>query len=204
MSTIKDAQVFGTNEGLLSTEPRMFEMPHQLEDWLKLNHEAQRELWVRIFKKDSQTPTVTWNDCVVAAIAWGWIDAQRKSLDQFSFLQRLTPRRPRSNWSKRNCEHAERLIAEGRMQPPGLAHVQAARQDGRWERAYFGSADMVIPDDFLEELRRTPAAEQFFLTLDRRNLYVIYHRLQTAKRLETRKKRISDIVSQLACGETFH
>jgi uncharacterized protein YdeI (YjbR/CyaY-like superfamily) len=204
MSTINNDLVFDTNEGILSTEPRMFEMPHQLEEWLKLNHEAQRELWVRIFKKDSGMPTVTWNDCVVAAIAWGWIDGQRKSLDQLSFLQRLTPRRPRSNWSKRNCEHAERLIAEGRMQPPGLAHVQAARQDGRWEQAYCGSADMVIPDDFLEELRRTPAAEQFFLVLNRRNLYVIYHRLQTAKRLETRKKRITDIVSQLACGETFH
>jgi uncharacterized protein YdeI (YjbR/CyaY-like superfamily) len=204
MSTIKDAHMFDTNEGILSTEPRVFEMPHQLEEWLKVNHETQRELWVRIFKKDSQTPTVTWNDCVVVSIAWGWIDGQRKSLDHLSFLQRLTPRRPRSNWSKRNCEHAERLIAEGRMQPPGLAHVQAARQDGRWERAYCGSADMIIPNDFLEELRRTPAAEQFFLALDRRNLYVIYHRLQTAKRLETRKKRISNIVSQLASGETFH
>jgi uncharacterized protein YdeI (YjbR/CyaY-like superfamily) len=204
MSTIKGARVFDTNGGMLSSEPRVFEMPHQLEEWLKLNHEAQRELWVRIFKKDSGTPTVSWNDCVVAAIAWGWIDGQRKSLDQFSFLQRLTPRRPRSDWSKRNCEHAERLISEGRMQSPGLAHVQAARQDGRWEQAYSGSADMVIPDDFLEELRRTPAAEQFFAALDRRNLYVIYHRIQTAKRLETRKKRIADMVSQLACGETFH
>jgi uncharacterized protein YdeI (YjbR/CyaY-like superfamily) len=204
MSTSKEAHVFGTNEGMLSSEPRVFEMPHHLEEWLKLNHAAQRELWVRIFKKDSGTPTVTWNDCVVAAIAWGWIDGQRKSLDQFSFLQRLTPRRPKSDWSKRNCEHAERLIAEGRMQSPGLAHVQAAREDGRWEQAYSGSSDMVIPEDFLEELRRTPAAEQFFAALDRRNLYVIYHRIQTAKRLETRKKRIADIVSQLACGETFH
>lgn len=193
-----------TDEGVDSREPLVFERPQQLEEWLKLNHEVQRELWVRIFKKDSGTQTVTWNDCVVAAIAWGWIDAQRKSLDQFSFLQRLTPRRPKSNWSKRNCEHAERLIAEGRMQPPGLAHVQAARQDGRWERAYSGSADMVIPDDFLEELRRTPAAEQFFPSLDRRNLYAIYHRLQTAKHPETRKRRIADIVSQLACGKSIH
>lgn len=186
------------------TEARSFETTDQLEEWLKANHETQRELWVRIFKKDSGTPSVTWNDCVTAAITWGWIDGQRKSLDEVSFLQRLTPRRPRSDWSKRNSEHAERLIAEGRMQPPGLAHVQAARQDGRWEQAYSGSADMIIPDDFLEELQRNPAAKAFFETLDRRNLYAIYHRLQTAKRLETRNKRIADIIAQLALGEAFH
>ncbi|QRK12929.1 YdeI/OmpD-associated family protein [Archangium violaceum] len=185
-------------------EARSFETVDQLESWLKANHETRRELWVRIFKKDSGTPTVTWNDCVVAAIAWGWIDGQRKSLDEVSFLQRLTPRRPRSDWSKRNREHAERLVAEGRMRPPGLAHVQAAREDGRWEQAYSGSSEVVVPDDFLEELRKTPAARRFFETLDRRNLYVIYRRLQTAKRLETRKKRIADMVAQLARGKAFH
>jgi uncharacterized protein YdeI (YjbR/CyaY-like superfamily) len=185
-------------------EALSFETPNQLEIWLKANHETQRELWVRIFKKDSATPTVTWEDCVVAALAWGWIDGQRKSLDDVSFLQRLTPRRPSSSWSKRNCEHAERLITEGRMQPPGLAQVQAARQDGRWEQSYSGSASMVIPDDFLEDLRKNPAAERFFATLDRRNLYVIYHRLQAAKSLETRQKRITALLAQLERGEAFH
>jgi uncharacterized protein YdeI (YjbR/CyaY-like superfamily) len=96
------------------------------------------------------------------------------------------------------------LIAEGRMQPSGLAHVETARQDGRWENAYSGSAEMVLPDDFLEELQKNPAAKQFFETLDRRNLYVIYHRLQTAKRLETRKKRVTDMLAQLARGKAFH
>jgi uncharacterized protein YdeI (YjbR/CyaY-like superfamily) len=181
-----------------------FETIEQLHDWLKANHAAQRELWVRIFKKDSGTSTVTWNDCVIAAITWGWIDGQRKSLDEVSFLQRLTPRRPKSNWSKRNREHAERLIAEDLMQPSGLAHVQKAREDGRWELAYSGSASMVIPDDFLNELQKNTAAELFFATLNRRNLYVIYHSIQTAKRLETRKKRITDIVTQLACGKAFY
>jgi uncharacterized protein YdeI (YjbR/CyaY-like superfamily) len=187
-----------------SSEARSFETIHQLEKWLKLNHETEKELWVRIFKKESGTPTVTWDDCVVAAITWGWIDGQRRSFDEVSFLQRLTPRRARSNWSKRNREHAERLIAEGRMQPSGLAHVETARQDGRWENAYSGSAEMVLPDDFLEELQKNPAAKQFFETLDRRNLYVIYHRLQTAKRLETRKKRVIDMLAQLARGKAFH
>jgi uncharacterized protein YdeI (YjbR/CyaY-like superfamily) len=185
-------------------EPRAFETQRDLERWLKANHAAERELWVRIYKKDSGTPTVTWNDCVVASLAWGWIDGQKKSLDEVSFLQRLTPRRARSSWSRRNREHAERLIAEGRMQPSGLAHVEAARKDGRWEKAYAGSAAMVIPDDFLKELRKNPAAKKLYATLDRRNLFVIYHRLQTAKRPETRTKRIAAMLAQLASGKAFH
>jgi uncharacterized protein YdeI (YjbR/CyaY-like superfamily) len=187
-----------------STQAHPFETPSQLEQWLEANHATQHELWVRIFKKDSGTPSVNWNDCVIAAITWGWIDGQRKSLDEISFLQRLTPRRPRSNWSKKNCEHAERLILEGLMQPSGLVHVQSARQDGRWEQAYSGSADMVIPEDFLEQLHKNPEAERFFAALNRQNLYAIYHRLQTAKRVETRVKRIADMVAQLARGEAFH
>jgi uncharacterized protein YdeI (YjbR/CyaY-like superfamily) len=187
-----------------STQAHPFETPSQLEQWLEANHATQHELWVRIFKKDSGTSSVNWNDCVIAAITWGWIDGQRKSLDENSFLQRLTPRRPRSNWSKKNCEHAERLIHDGRMQPPGLAHVQSARQDGRWERAYSGSAEMVIPEDFLEQLHKNPEAERFFAALNRQNLYAIYHRLQTAKRVETRVKRIADMVAQLARGEAFY
>jgi uncharacterized protein YdeI (YjbR/CyaY-like superfamily) len=187
-----------------ATEARSFETPAQLEGWLEENHQTRRELWVRIYKKDSGTPSVTWNDCVVAAITWGWIDGQRRALDEVSFLQRLTPRRPKSDWSKKNCEHAERLILAGRMRPPGLAHVEAARGDGRWERAYAGSADMVIPADFLEELRQHPDAKAFFARLDRKNLYAIYHRLQTAKRAETRARRIAEMLAQLTRGEAFH
>jgi uncharacterized protein YdeI (YjbR/CyaY-like superfamily) len=116
-----------------------FETPEQLERWLQSNHASEQVLWIRIFKKASGTATVTWDDCVVAALAWGWIDGQRKSLDDVSFLQRMTPRRPKSNWSRRNTEHVERLIASGRMQPAGLAHVEAARQDGRWDKARTNS-----------------------------------------------------------------
>jgi uncharacterized protein YdeI (YjbR/CyaY-like superfamily) len=181
-----------------------FSTPRELEKWLKQNHETQTELWVRIFKKGSGTATVTWDDCVVACIAWGWIDSQRKALDEVSFLQRLTPRRAKSNWSQRNRDVAERLIAAGSMQPAGLAHVEAARQDGRWEKAYAGSATMVIPDDFLKALRKVPAAQRFYETLDRRNLFAIYHRLYTAKRPETRDTRIKAIIAQLAGGETFY
>lgn len=187
-----------------SDESRSFETADQLARWLKANHASERELWVRIFKKGSGRPSVTWDDCVVVAIAWGWIDGQRKSLDEVSYLQRLTPRRPKSNWSKKNCEHAERLIAEGRMQPAGLAHVEAARADGRWEQAYAGSSAMVIPDDFLAALQKNRAAKRFFATLDRKNLFAIYHRLHTAKRPETRARRIETIIAQLARGEAFH
>ncbi len=189
---------------MVASAARSFETADQLDRWLKLNHGTQRELWVRIFKKDSGMPSVTWRDCVVVAIAWGWIDGQKRALDDVSFVQRLTPRRMRSSWSKKNREHAERLIAEGRMQPSGLAHVEAARQDGRWEKAYSGSAEMVLPEDFLDELQKIPAAKQFFETLDRRNLFAIYHRLQTAKRSETRQKRMADMLAQLARGQAFH
>lgn len=187
-----------------SDEARSFETTDQLARWLKSNHATERELWVRIFKKGSGTPSVTWDDCVIVAIAWGWIDGQRKALDEVSYLQRLTPRRPKSNWSKKNREHAERLIAEGRMQPAGLLHVEAARADGRWEQAYAGSSEMVIPDDFLAALQKNRAAKRFFATLDRKNLFSIYHRLHTAKRPETRKKRIESMIAQLARGEAFH
>ncbi len=185
-------------------DPLAFPTPEHLDAWLARHHATERELWVRIYKKGSGTPSVTWNDCVVAALVWGWIDGHKKPLDAASFLQRMTPRRPKSSWSKRNREHVERLIAEGRMQPAGLVHVEAARADGRWEAAYAGSAEMVIPEDFLAQVRNAPAAKRCFDGLDRRNLFAIYHRLQTAKRPETRAKRIADIIAKLARGERFH
>ncbi|MEZ4266478.1 MAG: YdeI/OmpD-associated family protein [Myxococcota bacterium] len=177
-----------------------FESIALLDAWLEANHAGESELWVRIYKKGSGTPSVDWGDCVVAAIAWGWIDGQRKSLDEVSFIQRLTPRRARSNWSKRNCEHAERLIADGGMRPAGMVHVEAARADGRWERAYAGSADMVLPEEFLRALAANPAAQERFATLTRAKVFAIYHPIQTAKRAETRTKRIAAAVAELAEG----
>lgn len=179
---------------------RSFKSPEQLDAWLKSNHATKRELWVRIFKKDSGTPSVTWQDCVVVCLAWGWIDSAKRPLDEASFLQRLTPRRPRSNWSKKNREHAERLINEGRMQPSGMVHVEAARADGRWEQAYAGSAEMELPDDFLRALDENPAAKKFFATLMRRDVYSIYHRLHTAKRPDTRARRMASILASLTEG----
>lgn len=185
---------------MTESDARAFPSQEDLDKWLKANHAKERELWVRIFKKDSGTPSVTWQDCVIVCLAWGWIDGAKRPLDDTSFLQRLTPRRPRSRWSKKNREHAERLIAEGRMQPAGLVHVEAARADGRWEQAYSGSAEMKLPDDFLRMLDAHPAAKAFFATLKRAQVYSIYYRLQTAKRIETRARRIEAILAALAEG----
>lgn len=155
---------------------------------------------MRIFKKATGQPSVTWENCV-AAIAWGWIDGIRKSLDDTSFLQRLTPRRARSNWSQKNVQHAERLIEQGRMQSAGLAQVEAARGDGRWANAYAGSATMEMPEDFLAALQQDPVASAFYATLKRQSLFTINHRLHSAKRPETRQKRMAELLAKLARGE---
>ena len=185
-----------------NTAHHTFETPDQLHAWLQANHASETELWVRIFKKATGQPSVTWDDCVVAAIAWGWIDGLRNALDDTSFLQRLTPRRARSNWAQKNVQHAERLIEQGRMQAAGLAQVEAARSDGRWATAYAGSATMVLPEDFLAALQQDPAAHAFYATLKRQSLFTIYHRLHSAKRPETRQKRMTEPLATLARGES--
>ena len=184
--------------------PLAFPDAKALGEWLAEHHQMSRELWVRIFKAGSGKTSVTWTDCVVEAIRFGWIDGQKLPFDSTSFLQRLSPRKPKSNWSARNREHAMRLIAEGRMTSAGLACVEAAKAEGRWESAYAGSATMTIPQDFLDALETMPAAKAFFQTLDRKNLYPIYYRLQTAKRPETRARRLAQILAQLDRGERFH
>jgi uncharacterized protein YdeI (YjbR/CyaY-like superfamily) len=181
-----------------------FRDAQELGDWLAEHHDNSSELWIQILKVGSGKPSVTWVDCVVEAIRFGWIDGQKQPLDAESFLQRLTPRKPKSNWSAKNREHATRLIAEERMTPAGQAHVDAAKADGRWESAYAGSAAMVIPQDFLDVLATMPAAKAFYQTLDRKNLYPIYYRLHTPKRPATRAKRMAQILAQLDRGERFH
>ena len=184
--------------------PVAFHDASGLGDWLAEHHGSAPELWVRIYKAGTGRSSVTWADCVVEAIRFGWIDGQRQALDAESFLQRLTPRRPKSNWSAKNCSHATTLIAEGRMTPAGLAHVEAARADGRWDKAYAGSATMTMPQAILDALDASPQAKAFYQTLDRRNLFPIYYRLHTAKKPETRAKRMAQMLAQLERGERFH
>ncbi|MFS0771177.1 YdeI/OmpD-associated family protein [Sphingomonas sp. 1P08PE] len=187
-----------------SADALAFERPEDLAGWLAEHYADSRELWIRIYKAGSGERSVTWTDCVVEAIRFGWIEGLKRPGDERSYLQRLTPRRPGSSWSARNRAHAERLMAEGRMTPARLVHVEAARAGGRWNTAYDGSASMRIPQDFLDALAALPKAEAFFRTLDRTNLYSIYYRLQTAKRPETRARRMPQILEQLARGERFH
>ena len=185
-------------------KPIAFQDTAELGKWLATHHQRSSELWVHIFKAGSGKRSVTWTDCVIEAIRFGWIDGQKLPQDEASYLQRLTPRKPKSNWSAKNREHAVKLIAEGRMTPAGLIHVETAKADGRWDSAYSGPAAMTIPQDFLDALETMPAAKAFFQTLDRKNLYSIYYRLHTAKRPETRAKRFTQILAQLERGERFH
>lgn len=177
-----------------------FKTPKELGQWLEVNHATETELWVKIFKKASNIQSVSWNDVVIESLCWGWIDGVKKSIDDQAYLQRITPRKARSSWSKRNTEHVGRLIKEGRMMEPGLVHVRAAKADGRWEKAYTVS-EMEIPDDFLSALESQPKAKQFFETLNKSSRYVIAYGLTSAKKAETRQRWFTKFMDMLAREE---
>lgn len=177
-----------------------FSTPQDLGRWLKKNHSSENELWVKIFKKKTGIPSVTWNDVVIEALCWGWIDGIKKSIDEQAYLQRITPRKARSSWSKRNREHVERLIKEGRMMESGLVHVRAAQADGRWDNAYTAS-EMKVPADFIAALKNSPRAKQFFDTLPKSSRYVIAHGLTSAKKPDTRQRRFEKFLDMLACED---
>jgi len=177
-----------------------FSTPKDLGRWLKENHATENELWVKIFKKKTGIPSVTWNDIVVEMLCWGWIDGVKKSIDDQAYLQRVTPRKARSNWSKRNTEHAERLISESKMMESGLVHVRAAKADGRWENAYVVS-EMEVPADFLAALESKPNVKQFFETLNKSSRYAIAYGLTSAKKQETRQKRFTKFMNMLVQEE---
>ncbi len=169
-----------------------------LDDWLSINHGTQQELWVQIFKKGSGVLSVDWNDCVIACLTWGWIDGTKRSYDHASYLQRLTPRRPNSLWSKRNRHLAEYLLAKEKMQPSGLAQIEAAKGNGQWQNAYSGSATMEMPDDFMVALRNVPAAHTQFKALSRAKKFEIYQSITTVRRSDTKARRIASIIKDLS------
>ena len=177
-----------------------FASPKDLDRWLKVNHAIESELWVKIFKKKTGIASVTWDDVVIEALCWGWIDGVKKSIDDQAYLQRVTPRRVRSNWSKRNRKHVERLLNEGRMMESGLLHVRAAKADGRWENAYAAS-EMKVPEDFLAALESKPEAKHFFETLTKSSHYVIAYGLTSAKKPETRQRRFKKFLDMLVSEE---
>jgi uncharacterized protein YdeI (YjbR/CyaY-like superfamily) len=172
--------------------------------WLAAGHQTVDGIWLRIFKKDSGQKTVTYAEALDEALCFGWIDGQKKSYDEHSFLQKFTPRRARSGWSKINTQHAERLIKAGKMTPAGLAAIEAAKADGRWHAAYDSPRNAAPPQDFLDALEKNKKAKAFFETLNRANLYAIVYRLQTAKKPETRARRLQNILAMLNRGEKFH
>jgi uncharacterized protein YdeI (YjbR/CyaY-like superfamily) len=159
---------------------------------------------LRIHKKASGIESVSYAEALDEALCFGWIDGQKLPLDERSWVQRFTPRKPRSGWSKRNTEHVERLIRANHMALAGLKEVEAAKNDGRWTAAYDSPANATLPPEFTEELARNPKARLFFSTLNKANLYTIAYRLQTAKLTETKTRRMKSIIEMLARGETFH
>ncbi|MBW8845958.1 MAG: YdeI/OmpD-associated family protein [Burkholderiales bacterium] len=184
--------------------PTLFKNAKAFEAWLKKNHAKSDGLWLKIAKRGAAEPSVTYPEAVEIALCWGWIDGQKKGLDDQHFLQRFTPRRARSIWSKINVDKVAALTAAGRMQPPGLAQVEAARADGRWAQAYDGAKTSTVPDDFAAALDANPPAKAFFATVNASNRYAVLWRIQTAVKPETRAKRIAQLVGMLARGETVH
>jgi len=172
--------------------------------WLVVNHAKCDGIWLRFFKKDSGKATVTYAQALDQALCFGWIDGQAKALDELSWIQKFTPRRARSGWSKRNTEHVERLTKDGLMMPAGLQAVAAAKADGRWHTAYDSPRNAKPPEDFLKALAKDKKAKSFFDGLNRANLYAIVYRLQTAKKPETRARRMEMIVAMMSRGEKFH
>jgi uncharacterized protein YdeI (YjbR/CyaY-like superfamily) len=172
--------------------------------WLRHNHPGADGLWLQIAKKGTGIESVRYPEVLECALCFGWIDGHRKALDENFFLQRFTPRRPRSRWSQINRETAERLIAEGRMHAAGLAEVERAKADGRWAAAYEGQKRATVPEDLRRELDARPQAKAFFDGLSSQNRYAILYRLNDAKRPETRARRLAKFVAMLEAGETIH
>jgi uncharacterized protein YdeI (YjbR/CyaY-like superfamily) len=183
---------------------RTFRSPEAWERWLAKNHASSAGVWIKMAKKASGLRSVTHAEALESALCYGWIDGQRNALDERFFLQKFTPRRRRSTWSRVNREKAETLIAAGRMQPAGLAEVERAKADGRWERAYEPQSAATIPADLRRELAANPKAKSFFESLDSRNRYAILFRLQAAKRPETRARRLAEFLAMLADGRKIY
>jgi uncharacterized protein YdeI (YjbR/CyaY-like superfamily) len=172
--------------------------------WLNDQPHSSPGVWLKIAKKASGIGTVTYAEALEEALCHGWIDGQRAPHDESYYRQRFTPRRARSKWSQINRDKATQLIEQGRMQPAGLAQVNAAKQDGRWEAAYAPQSSQAIPEDFERALEQNPAAYEFFKTLRGTRRYSFLYRIQDAKRAETRARRIKEFVAMLAEGRTHY
>lgn len=174
------------------------------QTWLAKNYDKSNGVWLMFAKKNADKPTVNYTEALEVALCYGWIDGQGNSYDEQYWLQKFVPRQAKSIWSKKNIERTERLIKEGKMQSAGLKAIEEAKTNGTWEKAYDAQSRMTIPEDFLKALGRNKKANAFFKTLNRTNLFSIAFRLQTAKKEETRQKRIIKIIAMLEKEEKFH
>jgi uncharacterized protein YdeI (YjbR/CyaY-like superfamily) len=192
METFKGLQVL-----LFATQP-------DWRAWLEENHVQSQGLWLKHAKKSSGKISVSYQEALEGALCYGWIDSQKQAYDEDYFLQKFTPRGPKSVWSRINVVKAEMLIKSGTMQPAGLVAINLAKQDGRWNAAYDSQSSSKIPEDFLAELNKNPKAKHFFGTLNKANTYGFTWRIQTAKKPETRKARIEKFIEMLSRGEKLH
>jgi uncharacterized protein YdeI (YjbR/CyaY-like superfamily) len=176
----------------------------EFELWLAENHEDPGGLWIKMARKASGIQSITHLEALDVALCYGWIDGLRRSHDEHYFVQKFTPRRPRSKWSQINRDKVLKLIEEGRMQPPGFAQIEAAKDDGRWEAAYPAQSQMTVPDDLQAQFDADPQAKAFFDSLDSRSRYAILFRIHDAKRPETRARRIEQFVDMLKKGEKLY
>jgi uncharacterized protein YdeI (YjbR/CyaY-like superfamily) len=183
---------------------KLFDTAAELRSWLEKHYDQQEGMWLKIAKKNNPKPSVTYAEAIEEALCFGWIDGQLKSLDAGYYLQRFTPRRPKSIWSKINVERAEQLIQGGRMMPPGQTQIDVAKNDGRWDKAYEGSAKAEIPADFLAALKKNQKAWAFYKTLNRANIYAIYFKVHHTKTPQARTQKIGQIIAQLAESKKFH
>jgi uncharacterized protein YdeI (YjbR/CyaY-like superfamily) len=188
----------------MGADPAFFASRAEWERWLERHNGDPDGVWLKLAKKGSGLESVGYPDVLEVALCFGWIDGQRRPLDGDFFLQRFTPRRARSRWSRANREWATRLIESGAMREPGLREVERAKGDGRWDAAYDGQHTAEVPDDLRRALDANEAAARFFETLDAQNRYAVLYRVQDAKRPETRARRIAQFVDMLARGETLH
>lgn len=185
-------------------QPLLFANAGEWTAWLKKHHADSTGIWLRIAKKEAALVSLTIGQALDSALCYGWIDGQRKSLDAESYLQRYTPRAKRSPWSKINRDKVLALIASRKMRAPGLREIERAREDGRWDAAYASQKNMEVPEDLLAALAKKPRAMIFFEQLDSRNRYAVLLRLHSAKKAETRERRLQNFVSMLDGHETFY
>ncbi len=184
--------------------PTFFKTQKSFHDWLTKNHDKKTELWIGFWKKASGKKGVDYAQALEEALCFGWIDGLVHKYNEESYMQRFTPRRPKSIWSKVNIGKAKELIKIGKMMPSGLAQITSAKKDGRWKAAYDSSSTSSVPTEFTDLLSKNKKANEFYKTLSKANMYAITFRIQTAKKQETKEKRMREIISMLERGEKFH